>query len=148
MQKPRRLLKNGLAPLRSDLKGRLHIKCRNLTRFGVACLTRIYVALSREDALNSLYERFAQVEGLDTVVHCGNMVDGNIARINGGHLKRTTIDGQTNYVIDRYPIRSGIRTVFITGDDHEGWWQKEGFNFGKHLELESIDQGRSDLVYS
>jgi len=76
------------------------------------------------------------------------MVDGNIPRINGGYLKRTTIDGQIQYTIDHYPSRPGIRTVFITGDDHEGWWQKEGYNWGKHLELEAIDQGRTDLVYA
>jgi len=38
-------------------------------------------------------------------------------------------------------------THFITGDDHEGWWQKEGFNFGAYLQMLAESQGRTDLKY-
>lgn len=101
---------------------------------------------SREGELALLYQIFEQ-EGITTVLHAGNIVDGYIPKINGGDLKTTSIDGQTQYVIDNYPQVQGIRTLYITGDDHEGWWQKGGFNFGKHLELTAREQGREDLVY-
>ena|SRR5260221_26748 len=115
--------------------------------FGAVSDTHLCSTFAREDALKWLYSYFED-QGIETVVHCGNMVDGYLPRINGGYVKESSIDGQTNYTIDRYPTRSGIRTIYITGDDHEGWWQKEGFNWGKHLELEANDQGRTDLIYA
>lgn len=90
-----------------------------------------------------LYER----EGVTTVLHAGNLVDGYIPRINGGSVIETSIDGQCQYVIDNYPKRPNITTYFITGDDHEGWWMKEGFNFGAYMTYLAKDQGREDLQY-
>ena len=74
-------------------------------------------------------------------------MDGYIPKINGGSVYETSIDGQCQYVIDNYPTRPGMTTYFITGDDHEGWWMKEGFNFGGYLDYLAKDQGRSDLCY-
>lgn len=108
--------------------------------------THLCSTKSREKEIASTYDVFAS-EGITDVYHAGNIVDGYIPRLNGGEVICTSIDDQTQYVIDHYPKRSGITTRFITGDDHEGWWQKEGFNFGKHLELMAIDQHRTDLVY-
>lgn len=104
---------------------------------------------SKEERLTELhlqYDLFAQ-EGITSVFHAGNMVDGYIPRINGGSVFECSVDGQCRYVIKNYPQRKGITTFFITGDDHEGWWQKEGFNFGGYLMyLASLDK-RDDLKY-
>ena len=116
------------------------------TRFGLVSDTHLCCREERLDALHAQYDLFVQ-EGIKDVFHGGNIVDGYVSKINGGSVLDTTIDGQAQYVIDNYPVRPGIVTHFITGDDHEGWWQKQGFNFGAYLELLAKNQGREDLHY-
>lgn len=116
------------------------------TRFGMVSDTHLCCRESRLDALQAQYDLFKK-EGITTVFHAGNIVDGYVPRINGGSVFDTTVDGQAQYVIDHYPRIDGITTHFITGDDHEGWWQKEGFNFGAYLEMLAKSQGREDLHY-
>lgn len=116
------------------------------TRFGMVSDTHLCCRESRLDALKAQYDLFEREE-ITTVFHAGNIVDGYVPRINGGSVFDTTIDGQAQYVIDHYPRNAGITTHFITGDDHEGWWQKEGFNFGAYLELLAKNKGREDLKY-
>jgi hypothetical protein len=58
------------------------------------------------------------------------------------------MDNQLDYLIDNWPVKDGIITEFIAGDDHEGWYQqREGIEVGRYLELRSKKQGRNDLVY-
>jgi len=116
------------------------------TRFGLVSDTHLCCREERLDALHAQYDLFEK-EGILEVFHGGNIVDGYVPRINGGSVINTTIDGQAQYVIDNYPKRPGIITHFITGDDHEGWWQKEGFNFGAYLEMLAQSHGRKDLHY-
>jgi hypothetical protein len=113
---------------------------------GLVADTHLACRESRLDALHAQYDLFA-AEGITTVLHAGNIVDGYVPRINGGSVLCTGIDSQAQFVIDKYPSRDGIKTHFITGDDHEGWWMKEGFNFGAYLELTAVKQGRTDLNY-
>lgn len=116
-------------------------------KYGLVSDTHLCSHFAREDALKALYTLF-QREGISTVLHAGNIVDGYLPRINGGSVTESSIDGQTAYTIDRYPLIKGIKTIFITGDDHEGWWQKEGFNFGIHLQSAAERDGRTDLIYA
>jgi predicted phosphodiesterase len=104
---------------------------------------------SKEERLSELHQQYDlyQSEGIKHVFHAGNIVDGYVPRINGGSVYECSIDGQCKYVIDNYPKREGIITHFITGDDHEGWWQKEGFNFGGYLTYLAGLEGRTDLDY-
>jgi predicted phosphodiesterase len=104
---------------------------------------------SKEERLSELHTQYDlfKAEGITTVFHAGNIVDGYVPRINGGSVFETSIDGQCKYVIDNYPQRDKITTYFITGDDHEGWWQKEGFNFGGYLTYLAGLEGRTDLKY-
>lgn len=114
--------------------------------FGLVGDTHLCCREERLDALHNQYDIFQKV-GIKTVFHAGNIVDGYVPRINGGSVFESSIDGQVQYVIDNYPARKGLTTHFITGDDHEGWWMKEGFNFGAYLSYVARDQGRSDLNY-
>jgi hypothetical protein len=114
-------------------------------RYGLVSDTHLCCQEERLDALHCQYDLFEK-EGITTVFHAGNIVDGYVQRINGGSVKDTTIDGQVQYVVDNYPARTGIVTHFITGDDHESWF-KEGFNFGAYLGYVAKDQGRTDLNY-
>ena len=103
----------------------------------------------REERLGELHTQYDlyQSEGITKVFHAGNPVDGYVPRINGGSVFETSIDGQAQYFVDNYPRRKGITTYFITGDDHEGWWMKEGFNFGAYLQFIAENAGRTDLKY-
>lgn len=115
-------------------------------RFGLVADTHLACKECRLDALHAQYDLFAK-EGITTVLHAGNIVDGYVPRINGASVLCSSIDDQVQYVVDNYPKRAGIITHFITGDDHEGWWMKEGLNFGGYLGYVSKDQGRTDLNY-
>lgn len=115
-------------------------------RIGLVADTHLACKESRLDALHAQYDLFEK-EKITTVLHAGNIVDGYVPRINGDSALETSIDGQVQYVIDNYPNRNKMKTHFITGDDHEGWWMKEGMNFGGYLAYSAKDQGRIDLNY-
>lgn len=114
--------------------------------FGLVADTHLACKEQRLAELHAQYDLFAE-EGIKDVFHAGNIVDGYVARINGDSVYESSIDGQAQYVIDNYPQRKGIITHYITGDDHEGWWMKEGFNFGGYLNYLCVAQGRKDLQY-
>ena len=114
--------------------------------FGLVADTHLACREERLAELHLQYDLFLS-EGITQVFHAGNIVDGYVPRINGSSVFETSIDGQCQYVIDNYPARAGLTTYFITGDDHESWWMKEGFNFGGYLMYLAKDQGRNDLQY-
>lgn len=115
-------------------------------KYGLVADTHLACKEERLDALHAVYDIFAK-EGIKHVFHAGNIVDGYVQKINGASVVTSTPDGQAQYVIDNYPQRDGIITHFITGDDHEGWWIKDGFNWGAYLEMMAKKQGRNDLHY-
>jgi len=58
------------------------------------------------------------------------------------------MQNQLDYFVDKYPLRKGITTYFVAGDDHEGWYaQREGADIGRMAERTARDAGRSDLRY-
>lgn len=114
--------------------------------FGFCGDTHLCCKQERLGELHNFYD-LIESEGITKVFHAGNIVDGHIQKINGDSVFATSVDGQAQYVIDNYPRRKGVTTYFITGDDHEGWWMKEGFNFGFYLHALAKDQGRDDIKY-
>lgn len=115
-------------------------------RFGLLGDTHLCCKQERLAELHNFYDLMER-EGITRAFHAGNIVDGYIPKINGDSVFDPSIDGQCQYVIDNYPKRKELTTYFITGDDHEGWWQKEGFNFGGYLQYLAHDQDRQDLQY-
>lgn len=115
-------------------------------RLGLVSDTHLGCREERLDALHAVYDIYAK-EGIKEVFLAGNPVDGYIPKINGASAIVTTPDDQALYFIDNFPRRDGITTYFITGDDHEGWWIKNGFNFGRFLHVMAEDEGRTDLKY-
>lgn len=115
-------------------------------RYGLVADTHLACREERLQELHACYDMFVE-EGISTVFHAGNIVDGYIHKINGASVIVSTPDDQAQYVIDHYPNRKGIVTNYITGDDHEGWWIKEGFNWGNYLQMLANQQGRNDLNY-
>lgn len=116
-------------------------------KFGVLGDTHLYSRYARLDVLNCLYDLYEK-EGINTVWHTGNIVDGE-CRFNKFDLVGPGgIGRQAEYLANNYPKRDGIVTKFITGEDHEGWWiQREGLNVGRYLEMAAQDAGRSDLEW-
>lgn len=129
----------GHLPLRVVNTGAWH-------RYGLVSDTHLAAREERLAELHNQYDLF-QAEGITTVFHAGNIVDGYLPRINRESVYETTADGQADYVIEHYPKREGITTYFITGDDHESWLMGDGYNFGAYLTYKAELKGRKDLVY-
>ncbi len=102
---------------------------------------------SRLDVLNAAYDDFDR-QGISIVYNAGNWIDGE-ARFNKTELLTAPgMDHQVDYVIDNWPVRAGIATHYIAGDDHEGWYQqREGVEVGRYLQMRAESAGRTDLKY-
>lgn len=105
---------------------------------------------ARLDVLQCAYDHF-EAEGITTVYHTGNMIDGFLKKINFNELipeAGFTLDSQCDYAAAVWPKKEGITTYFITGECHEGWWYRDsGINVGRAMQLRFLDRGRGDLVY-
>ena len=116
-------------------------------RFGLISDTHFCAHTERLDVCHNAYDTF-QKEGIRNVLHAGNAIDGYKERLNGGAVYETTIDGQVDYLLDKYPARKNITTHFITaGQEHETWMSGDGFNIGHYIELLARERGRNDLHY-
>ena len=115
--------------------------------FGVCGDNHLCNKHARLDVLNTVYDWYER-EGITTVFNTGNMLDGE-CRFNKHELVvRSGFEPQMEYFANEYPQRKGIKTKFITGEDHEGWWTaREGINVGKRMEQEAKEKGRNDLVW-
>lgn len=114
--------------------------------FGVISDMHLCSKAERLDVLNAAYDEFIR-RGINTVLCPGNYIDGE-CRFNTHELLAHGIADQCQYAIDHWPSRPGIKTYYIDGDDHCGWYQqREGIEFGRYLMLEAQAQGRDDLVY-
>ena len=76
--------------------------------------------------LNNIYEE-AYNRGIDTVLHCGDMVDGNYT--NRPEQPRQQFlhgfDEQVGYVVDMYPKVNGITTKYILGSHDETHYKND-----------------------
>jgi len=93
--------------------------------------------------LNDIYEE-AYHRGIKTVLHCGDVVDGNYPirpeqpRQQGLH----GFDEQASYVVDMYPKIKGIKTKYILGSHDESHYKN-----GQATVNEWISRCRPDLEY-
>jgi predicted phosphodiesterase/transcriptional regulator len=114
--------------------------------FGVVSDTHMCNENFRPDVLEAAYDYFAQ-QGITTVFHAGNLIDGEFH----GNMYEITAHGmhdQACVVAGSYPQRKGITTYFITGDCHEGWYQKrEGVHIGFYIQKVCEEHGRTDMVH-
>lgn len=115
-------------------------------RFGVIADMHLCSKAERLDVLQAAYDEFEK-QCITTVLCPGNYIDGE-CRFNTHELLAHGIADQCQYAIDHWPSKPGIKTYFVDGDDHEGWFhQREGIEFGRYLMMEAQAQGRDDLVY-
>lgn len=114
--------------------------------FGVVADMHLCSKSERLDVLQAAYDAFEE-RGITTVFCPGNYIDGE-CRFNTHELYAHGIADQVQYAIDHWPHKPDIKTYFVDGDDHEGWFQqREGIEIGRYLMLEAKSQGRDDLVY-
>lgn len=114
-----------------------------IIRFGVVADTHLCNKYQQLTHLNAVYDIFAQ-EGISTVYHVGDIVDGYY-RNRPGHvyeLFRIGADEQADYVTEVYPRREGITTKFITGNHDHTHIINGGTNIGV-----KIANSRDDMVY-
>lgn len=98
----------------------------------------------RMDVLNDLFDRFVDA-GVTDVYQGGNMIDGE-ARFNKFDIFNHGVEDQVRYFVENWPQREGIKTHFVTGDDHEGWYvQREHIDIGQIIEDRARAIGRTDL---
>lgn len=115
-------------------------------KFGAIGDNHMCSRYERLDVLNAMYDLYEK-EGVKVVYNTGNWIDGE-ARFNKHDLHTHGMDNQIDYFIKNYPKRNGIKTYFVAGDDHEGWYtQREGIDIGKYAERKAKDAGRDDLIY-
>lgn len=100
----------------------------------------------RMDVLEELYTIFAG-EGVTDVYQAGNWIDGE-SRMTRHDTRIFGLQNQVDYFVEKWPVRKGITTHFVAGDDHEGWYQKrELIHIGPFAEMAARKAGREDLVY-
>jgi hypothetical protein len=117
-------------------------------RFGLIADTHLGSKHCRLDVCEDLYDWFAK-EGIGTVYHAGNWIEGE-ARFNKHELvpEAHGMQAQLDYFVEHYPQRDGIETLYVAGDDHEGWYsQREGVDIGRMLHDTARRAGRRDLTY-
>ncbi len=102
---------------------------------------------AREDVVKDLYSWFGK-HGVQRVFNTGNYIDGE-ARFNKHDIFIHGMQNQINYFCERYPSIPGVKTYFVSGDDHEGWYgQREGIDVGWLTERTAQERyGRDDLVH-
>lgn len=134
------LLEKGRSEVKGDKGEWTHV-------FGFTTDNHLCNRHSRLDVLNLAYDHF-QREGISIVYNAGNWIDGE-ARFNKTELITAPgMDHQLDYMIDNWPVRKGIETHYIAGDDHEGWFQqREGIEIGRYLQMRAEQDGRHDLKY-
>ena len=100
--------------------------------------------LEQRTLLNKVYEE-AHNRGIDTVLHCGDVVDGDYRNKRPAHPYDLFAQGasqQLDNVVDNYPKVEGVTTYFITGSHDDTHYLNGGFSMGK-----GISDLRDDLVW-
>jgi len=112
---------------------------------GVTADNHLGSKYERLDVLNALYDRFKDY-GVKTVYDCGNWIDGE-SRYNKYDIYVHGVNAQIKNFVERFPYRDGIKTYFISGDDHEGWYvQREHIDIGQVMVDAAKNAGRNDFV--
>lgn len=100
----------------------------------------------RRDVLDAAYAHFHN-KGINIVFNSGNWIEGE-ARFNKQDVKVHGMTPQINYCAANYPYYPEIKTYFVSGDDHEGWYaQREMFNIGDALQSARENLGRYDMKH-
>jgi hypothetical protein len=118
----------------------------DILKFGFTADNHLCSHFERNDVLNLIYD-LCVGEDVEVVLNGGNWIDGE-ARFNKNEIHTKGFDNQIAYAVDNYPYRKGIETWFVSGDDHEGWYnQREGINSGEYFQLKRENTGKFDMKH-
>jgi len=93
------------------------------------------------------FYRFCADQGITQVFHSGNWIDGH-ASFNQFSNTDIGATAQVEKFLNEYPAVPGVRTAFIAGDDHEGWWwQKTGLDIADFAASKALMGGRDDMDF-
>lgn len=112
-------------------------------RFGVVSCTHLGSRYQQLTALRQFYRMCAQRK-IDTVFHCGDLVDGT-EKMHRGMVYEIFVhgaDAQTQYAIDNYPRHRGMTTRIISGNHDQSFLKDAGVNIVKNVCKE-----RDDMVF-
>jgi biotin operon repressor len=111
-------------------------------KMGIVSDTHLCSKYQQLTHLNTIYDIFAR-ENIRRVLNIGDITEGiNMRKGHEYELFIHGLDEQADYVIDKYPVRDGIITDFITGNhDHTGI-KSAGADIGKRIARE-----RKDMKY-
>ena len=115
-------------------------------RFGFTSDNHMCSHFERNDVLNLIYD-VCEGEGIGVVLNGGNWIDGE-ARFNKNEIHTVGFENQIMYAAKNYPYREGIQTWFVSGDDHEGWYnQRDGINSGDRFQDTREKLGMFDMKH-
>jgi predicted phosphodiesterase len=111
-------------------------------RFGVVSCTHLGSKYQQLTHLYTFY-KYCKRKGVDTVLHCGDLVDGEkIYRGQEYELHTHGATAQKRYCVDNYPHVTGIKTLVIMGNHDESFYRTSGYNC-----VEAICAERDDMEY-
>jgi len=118
----------------------------DILRFGFISDNHLGSHFERLDVMNLLYDLYER-EGVKIVLNGGNWIEGE-ARFNKNEIHKRGFGRQIEYAVEQYPFKEGIETWFVSGDDHEGWYnQREGINSGEYFQMMREQAGKFDLKH-
>lgn len=104
-------------------------------RFGLISDTHLGSKAEHLDDLNDFYDRLAD-RGIDLVLHAGDISEGwkvHRGQINELKGEASGWDRLTEYVVNNYPKRPGIQTLFISGNHDHKLHRRTGLYFGERV---------------
>jgi predicted phosphodiesterase len=119
---------------------------------GLVSDTHLCSNAERLDLINLAYDTFKS-RGITTVLHSGDLTDGN--GVYRGHEQNIKVFGdmaQAKYFIQKYPRREGIKTYAIAGNHDLASYLKTGNDVASLIvngflyEGKKVE-GRDDIVY-
>lgn len=114
--------------------------------FGFTADNHMGSHFERLDVLNLIYD-ICEGENIPVVLNAGNWIDGE-ASFNKNEIHTKGMTKQIDYAVQHYPYREGIETWFVSGDDHEGWYnQREGVNIGEYFQMKREKAGYHDMKH-
>ncbi len=95
--------------------------------------------------LNEIYQE-AYNRGITTVLHVGDLVDGNYTNRaeNPRLLFLHNFDEQVNYAVEMYPEVSGIKTYYILGSHDETHYKNGGATINNFI---AHSDRKNDMIY-
>jgi hypothetical protein len=114
--------------------------------FGFTSDNHLCSHFERLDVLNLLYDIYLK-EDISIVLNGGNIIEGE-AQFNKNETHTKGMTKQVEYTVKNYPFRKGVETWFVSGDDHEGWYnQREGINIGEYIQMKREQSGLFDMKH-